>query len=138
MVGFDAFDADDGCTAAPCSAQQAVVPAGTIVSVNEAYPLNPLLCPSLCLGSGDGTVPLYSANLFNPAKDFDHRGGAHNLYWCGISHLGLAHSTAVWSVANQILEGVVSYSADAMGPGGMCPDGSAGTAAGLLAASTTR
>ncbi len=139
MVGFDAADLTTECTAAPCNARQVVgSPAGSVVSINVAAPLFPLLCPSLCLGSGDGTVPLYSANVFNPAKDFDYRGGAHNLYWCGMSHTDLAHSTAVWSVANQILTGAVTYDADAMGPGGVCPDGSAGTVAGLLAASTTR
>jgi hypothetical protein len=37
-------------------------------------------------GNGDGTVPLHSADLFDPNRGFDERGGAPDAYAPGVSH----------------------------------------------------
>ena len=133
MVGFDATDATSSCTAAPCSGRGVGVydQDGTIVSVSTSGQLS--------YGSGDGTVPLYSANLYDPAVGLDDRGNAHDMYWCGVSHFGLAWSTPVWQAAVNYLEGSVSYAADLIGPGGGCPDGTDGSLTGspLIGAQAT-
>ncbi|MGH9207738.1 MAG: hypothetical protein ACRD1G_14485, partial [Acidimicrobiales bacterium] len=76
-----------------------------------------------------GTVPLLSASLYNPADGFDDRGSGRDMYWCGLSHMGLAQDTAVWQAAEAYLEGSISYATDVLGAA--CPDGSLGTVAGL-------
>jgi len=40
-------------------------------------------------GSGDGTVPLHSADLYDPGRGFDYRGGAPDVYAGGVKHLDL-------------------------------------------------
>jgi hypothetical protein len=124
MVGYDATDAGTNCTTAPCSAQQAAATAtGTITSVGTASP------NTLYHGTGDGTVPLYSASVYNRARGFDDRGLGHNMYWCGYSHMGLAQSTAVWTAAESYLEGASTPLVDTSGA--LCPDGTQGSLAGL-------
>ncbi len=128
MVGYDAADAqnepDTPCSAAPCSGGQVgeYDQAGTIVSVSTSgQPID---------GSGDGTVPLYSANVYDPTTGLDDRGAAHDMYWCGVSHFGLAWSTPVWQAAVSYLDGSVSYAQDLIGPGGGCPNGTDGSLTG--------
>ena len=133
MVGYDAGDATSGCTEAPCSGSGAGTydQDATIISVSTSGQLS--------YGSGDGTVPLYSANLYDPSVGLDDRGNAHDMYWCGVSHFGLAWSTPVWQAAVNYLEGSVSYAADLIGPGGGCPDGTDGSLTGspLIGAQAT-
>jgi pimeloyl-ACP methyl ester carboxylesterase len=128
MIGYDANKGAGGCEAAPCASFQIgrYDPAGTIVSV-DTQPGH-----QLYFGTGDGTVPLYSASVFNPSKGFDGRGRGHNVYWCGISHFGLAWSTPVWTASEAFLEGSSDYTTDQVGPGGGCPNGSIGSVAPLL------
>jgi len=119
MVGYDATDTGTNCTAIPCYAQQSVTtPAGTIGGVY-------IDSHDTWMETGDGTVPLVSANLFNPTRSFDYRGNGRNLYWCGVSHMGLAQSTAVWQAALSYLVGTTDYSADSIGA--PCLDGSNGS-----------
>ena len=125
MIGYDATDAETGCLAVPCADQQSIAtPAGTIgdVYVDGAH--------EATLESGDGTVPLFSTNLYNPIRSFDDRGAGHDMYWCAVSHLGLAQSTAVWAASVAYLEGAADYSTDALGA--QCPDGSYGSASDLV------
>ena len=135
MVGYDAGNGS-GCVAVPCSGAAqlgAYSWNGTIVGV-DTDPLQHL--PPSAFGSGDGTVPLYSASLYNPAAGFDDRGaGTADMFWCAISHFGLAQSTTVWQSAVAYLEG-----APLVGDvyGSLCPDGTFGSLAGLgLLDSTT-
>ena len=123
MVGYAAATQGDvECTTAPCNGQQARVnPSGTIVAANTT----PYDAPGY--GDGDGSVPLFSASLYDPQSNFDDRGGAHDMYWCSYSHMGLAHSTAVWQASKQYLEGTSDPSRDSIGA--MCPYGGAGTVA---------
>jgi pimeloyl-ACP methyl ester carboxylesterase len=124
MVGYDAGGSDPGCTAAPCNAQQATTnPDGTIVAVNTVSSDAP------GYGLGDGTVPLYSANLHNPSASFDDEGDAHDMYWCAYSHMGLAQSTAVWQRAEAYLVGASTSGSDTIG--GLCPHGDEGSLAQL-------
>lgn len=44
---------------------------------------------------GDGTVPIHSADLYNPGKGVDLRGGVPNFYAHGTEHQGLANDDAV-------------------------------------------
>jgi hypothetical protein len=74
-------------------------------------------------------VPLFSANLYNPADGFDDRGAGRDMYWCGLSHEGLAQDTTVWQVAEAYLEGQVSYASDVLGAA--CPGGGLGSIDGL-------
>jgi hypothetical protein len=133
MVGYDAADATSACTQAPCSGSGVGIyqEDATIVSVSTSGQLS--------YGSGDGTVPLYSANLYDPSVGLDDRGNAHDMYWCGVSHFGLAWSTPVWQAAVNYLDGSVSYAADLIGPGGACPDGTDGSLTGspLIGAQAT-
>lgn len=125
MVGYDAggSDSDTPCSQAPCDPQQSTVDAtGTITAVNTASNA------TLGYGDGDGTVPLFSANLNDPVTGFDDQGGAHDMYWCAYSHMGLAQSTAVWLKAESYLNGAPS-TADSIG--GACPGGGEGSLAGL-------
>ena len=133
MVGYDAGDAASGCTAAPCSGSGAGIynQDDTIISVS--------ISGQLSYGSGDGTVPLYSASLYDLAVGLDDRGNAHDMYWCAVSHFGLAWSTPVWQAAVGYLDGSVSYASDLIGPGGACPDGTDGSLTGspLIGAQAT-
>jgi hypothetical protein len=79
--------------------------------------------------TGDGTVPLVSADVYNPARHLDYRSAAHNLYFCGISHVALAQSPIVWEFAEPFLEGPDDYTHDDVKLG--CPDGSDGTLQGV-------
>jgi hypothetical protein len=45
--------------------------------------------------NGDGTVPLHSADVYNPAKNFDYRNGIPNAYAHGVNHGALATDDAV-------------------------------------------
>ena len=114
-----------GCTEAPCSGSGV----GDLRSGRHDRQRQHLRV-KLSYGSGDGTVPLYSANLYDPAVGLDDRGNAHDMYWCGVSHFGLAWSTPVWQAAVSYLDGSVSYAADLIGPGGACPDGTDGSLTG--------
>jgi hypothetical protein len=128
MVGYDAADGAPACDpqALPCRAEQAGrQPAGTIGAVDVGAN------HALTMVSGDGTVPLLSASVYNPATKFDDRGAGHNMYWCAISHMGLAQSTAVWQAAEQFVEGAVDDSADTIAAGGGCTDGTSGSVARL-------
>ncbi|MBV9100112.1 MAG: hypothetical protein JOZ46_01390 [Candidatus Dormibacteraeota bacterium] len=125
MVGYDA-DSSDGCGAAPCPASQLgryqPLPVGdpnaTITGVDVGT-------RQMSYGDGDGTVPLWSASVYNPSTGFDDRGGAHDLYWCGVSHFGLVWSSAVWASSLNYLTGATTYNADQVG--GVCPDGTTGS-----------
>lgn len=131
MVGFDATGAQTTCDTVPCAAQQAVAtPAATIGGVDIVLNASSGF-RDVTLESGDGTVPLYSANLYNPIQRFDDRGSGHDLYWCGVSHMGLAQSSTVWQASVSYLVGSTDYTSDGIGAG--CPDGSDGTVSGLLA-----
>ena len=129
MIGYDADDASPNCPGgAPCvpSIYLAGTPGQTIVN---AFTSDGSLASPPVPGDGDGTVPLFSASLYNPQTRFDDRGTGRNVYWCGLSHMGLAQDTAVWQSAEAYLEGGVSYAADALGA--YCPDGSLGSIANL-------
>jgi len=128
MIGYDANDASPNCDGSgPCNPPIQIAPQGdTITTVVEPSGNQPA---SALLGDGDGTVPLYSASLYNPATNFDDRGAGRDMYWCGYSHSGLAQSTAVWETAEAYLEGRVSYAVDVLGAA--CPDGGLGTIASL-------
>ena len=132
MVGFDAANTepDQGCSNPPCSGSQVGVfnASATVIDVDTAADSSGV--HESTGGSGDGTVPLYSASVRNPAVGFDDTGGAHNIYWCAVSHFGLAWSTPVWQSAAAYFAGATEPSSDALG--GACPDGSAGSAAPLL------
>jgi hypothetical protein len=125
MVGYDASPPATSCSQAPCSGSQVgeFNESGTIVSVSTSGQPQ--------YGTGDGTVPLYSANVYDPAAGLDDRGNAHDMYWCAVSHMGLAWSTPVWQTAVAYLDGSSSYATDQLGPGGGCPDGTLGSLAGL-------
>jgi hypothetical protein len=135
MVGYDSGGASEECAPAfvPCNAAElgSYNDDATIVSVDadaEAGLANPHLTPE-SYGTGDGTVPLYSASLYDPATEFDDRGLGHNMYWCGISHDGLAQSTSVWQDAEAYLEGALNPTVDSAG--NTCPDGTYGSIASL-------
>jgi hypothetical protein len=127
MIGYDAYDASPNC-GSPCSPPIYVTgPSGDTI-VNAFNP-DGSLASSPVKKDGDGTVPLFSANLYNPANGFDDRGTGRDMYWCGLSHMGLAQDTAVWQSAEAFLEGRVSYATDVVGAA--CPDGGLGTIANL-------
>jgi pimeloyl-ACP methyl ester carboxylesterase len=131
MIGYDANDASpncDGSSACDPYIGLAPSPGETITSAfnpdgSPAYSASPIY------GDGDGTVPLFSANVYNPAAHFDDRGSGRDMYWCGLSHEGLAQYTSVWESAEAYLEGRVSYATDVLGAA--CPDGGLGTIATL-------
>jgi pimeloyl-ACP methyl ester carboxylesterase len=58
--------------------------------------------------NGDGTVPLHSADLFDPEHGFDFRGGAPNAYAPGVEHGELVQ-------AEHALDFITSYLAGAQG-----------------------
>jgi pimeloyl-ACP methyl ester carboxylesterase len=127
MIGYDANDASPSCTTAPCDPAIYLAPQGdTITSVVEPSGSQ---SAEVVDGEGDGTVPLYSASLYNPATGFDDRGAGRDMYWCGLSHMGLAQDTSVWQSAEAYLEGQVSYATDVLGAA--CPGGGLGTIAGM-------
>lgn len=132
MVGFDATQtsADQACASAPCSGASVGVynPAATAVGI-DTTPDNYGVYETTG-GSGDGTVPLFSASVRNPTVGFDDSGGAHDIYWCAVSHFGLAWSTPVWQSAAAYFAAASEPSSDALG--GACPDGSAGSASTLV------
>lgn len=49
---------------------------------------------------GDGTVPLHSADLYNPDTGFDLRGGAQNYYATGVEHGELQKDPGILKKAN--------------------------------------
>ncbi len=126
MVGYDAADNTPQCASAPCNAQGSVSnAAATILSV-DTQPGHQII-----YGTGDGTVPLFSASLYNPSASFDDTGSSSsNMYWCAVSHLGLAQSTAVWAAAALFFEGTTAFMQDSVGA--TCPDGSLGSISYLL------
>ena len=127
MIGYDAGDGQ--CSTSPCS-MTSVNASGTLLSVDlTPDPSDGDHVPSSLWGSGDGTVPLLSAALYNPAAGFDERGGAHNEYWCGVSHLGLAQVTAVWTAAEAYFEGTMTPQSDTVGQ--RCPGGGLGSVGAL-------
>lgn len=134
MVGYDG-GGGSGCSPSeiPCTAAEvgSYNNDATIVSVDaeaDTSYVNQHLPPQ-SFGTGDGTVPLYSASVYDPATNFDDRGLGHNMYWCGISHEGLAQSTAVWQQAEAYLEGAPNPTRDSAGND--CPDGTYGSIASL-------
>lgn len=48
---------------------------------------------------GDSTVPLHSADLYNPNTNFDRRGPGRNVYFHGVSHGDLVKDDAVMNYA---------------------------------------
>jgi len=134
MVGYDG-GGGSGCAPSeiPCTADElgSYNVEATIVSVDAdadtSYVYQHL--PPQSYGTGDSTVPLYSASVYDPATDFDDRGLGHNMYWCGISHEGLAQSTAVWQQADAYLDGELNPTVDSAGD--TCPDGTYGSIASL-------
>jgi len=129
MIGYDANDATPNCAGGSlCDPQIILAPSGGD-TITSAFDPNGTMASSPVLGDGDGTVPLFSANLYNPANGFDDRGSGRDMYWCGLSHMGLAQDTAVWQIAEAYLEGDVSYATDAVGAA--CPGGGLGTIANL-------
>lgn len=132
MIGYDANNASPNCDGTylcePPQIQIITAPATGDTIINAFNPDGSEASPPV-LGDGDGTVPLLSANLYNPANGFDDRGDGRDMYWCGLSHMGLAQDTTVWQSAEAYLEGRTSYSEDALGA--YCPDGSMGTIANL-------
>lgn len=62
---------------------------------------------------GDATVPLHSADLYNPATGFDRRGPAKNVYFHGIGHGDLVKSDATMNYAVSFFRGSASGSATA-------------------------
>lgn len=125
MVGYDAGAGIGECDSASfCS--------DTELGIFEPGGANETIVTSdleghLITGIGDGTVPLYSASLFNPATKFDLRNGQHDLYYCAISHQGLAQSPVVWSNAKAFFEGTDFTDRIAQ----LCPGGTAGDLAGV-------
>jgi pimeloyl-ACP methyl ester carboxylesterase len=129
MIGYDAYDASpncDGGSACDPHIYTAGSPGDTIVN---AFTPGGSLASSPAMGDGDGTVPLYSANLYDPQNGFDDRGDGRDMYWCGLSHMGLAQDTGVWQSSLAYLDGQVSYATDVLGSG--CPGGGEGSIAGL-------
>ncbi|HZY66281.1 MAG TPA: chitobiase/beta-hexosaminidase C-terminal domain-containing protein [Rubrobacteraceae bacterium] len=49
--------------------------------------------------NGDATVPLHSADLYNPNTGFDHRGPGRNVYFHDVSHGDLVKDAAVMDYA---------------------------------------
>ncbi len=49
--------------------------------------------------NGDATVPLHSADLYNPNTGFDRRGPGRNVYFSGVSHGDLVKNDAVMDYA---------------------------------------
>jgi len=129
MVGYDANDASPNCPGgSACDPQIILAPSGGDTIISAFNPDGTMASPPVP-GDGDGTVPLLSANLYNPANGFDDRGDGRDMYWCGLSHMGLAQDTAVWQSAEAYLEGQVSYATDVLGAS--CPGGGLGTIANL-------
>jgi hypothetical protein len=125
MIGYDAGEPSSACSSAPCSESGAgsySKGTGTIsaIDVNTG---------DLYYDTGDGTVELNSANVYDPGTGLDYRNGAHDLYFCGISHQGLAQSTLVWEFAGPWLEGSFDYTHDDVKLG--CPDTTDGTLQGV-------
>jgi hypothetical protein len=84
---------------------------------------------NLYYGSGDGTVPLASADVFNGGS-VDYRSGLHNLYFCAVSHPGLTEDPIVWNDIRPFLEGAnTDYTTDQIGQ--ICPDGTIGSLQGV-------
>lgn len=54
---------------------------------------------------GDATVPLHSADLYNPATGFDRRGPAKNVYFNGVSHGDLVKDDAAMNYAISYFRG---------------------------------
>jgi pimeloyl-ACP methyl ester carboxylesterase len=125
MIGYDGGEPKNACTAAPCSISGSGSydeGAGTITAIDVDS-------GDLYYGTGDGTVPLNSANVYDPGTGLDYRGGAHDLYFCGVSHQGLAQSEVVWQFAAAFLDGTVDYTHDDVKLG--CPDSTDGTLQGV-------
>jgi FG-GAP-like repeat/Lecithin:cholesterol acyltransferase len=133
MIGYDASSADpqNPCTGAPCPASGAGVFVPPTQAGTDAATITAMDSDSgdLFYGTGDGTVPLNSANLYDPARNFDFRGRARDLYFCGLSHGGLPQATLVWEWAQPFLEGWANYLNDQVALG--CPDGTDGTLQGV-------
>ena len=126
MIGYDAVESEHPCTSAPCSIdgsgkyvtnRQSTISAIDIDTGDRYY------------DTGDGTVPLNSANVYNPARGFDYRNGAHDLYFCGVSHQGLSQSHIIWEFAQFFLDGSNDYTHDDVKQG--CADGTDGTLQGV-------
>jgi len=129
MIGYDANDATPNCPGgSACDPQIILAPASGDTIISAFNPDGTMASPPVP-GDGDGTVPLLSANLYNPANGFDYRGDGRDMYWCGLSHQGLAQDTAVWQSAEAYLEGQVSYATDVLGAA--CSGGGLGTIANL-------
>lgn len=125
MIGYDASESANPCSAAPCSIAGSgsyTKGTGTIAGIDVDN-------GDLYYATGDGTVPLNSANVYDPAKRFDDRNGAHDLYFCGVSHQGLAQSEVVWEFAAPFLGGSATYTHDDVKLG--CPDSTDGTLQGV-------
>jgi pimeloyl-ACP methyl ester carboxylesterase len=80
-------------------------------------------------GNGDGTVPLHSADLYNPATGFDYRGGAPDAYAPGVNHGDLVKNDDVIAYATSTLAGATAAptaakvaATDAGGPTGPTPE----------------
>lgn len=126
MIGYDAAESDQACVSAPCDQAGSghYVPSGkSTISAIDAH------TGSLYYDDGDGTVPLNSANVYDPATSFDDRNGASDQYFCAVSHQGLAQNTTVWEFAQFFLEGETTYTHDAVRLG--CPDTTDGTLQGV-------
>jgi pimeloyl-ACP methyl ester carboxylesterase len=61
-------------------------------------------------GTGDNTVPIHSADLYNPDKNFDFRNGLPNLYAHKIGHSDLAINASVLAFATCFFSGPFSAS----------------------------
>ena len=127
MIGYDANGGSPNCDPiSVCDPTIYVAPnGGTITSVSVPQQGTDA---GLGYGDGDGTVPLLSASVYNPATGFDDRGAGRDMYWCGYSHMGLAQATDVWQTAEAYVDGNADYSTDTIGA--MCPGGGEGTLAG--------
>jgi pimeloyl-ACP methyl ester carboxylesterase len=132
-IGYDAADTAT-CNSAPCSASttgEYVSPADQASQENVSTETGvDILTKNLYYDTGDGTVELYSANLFDPAKGFDDRNGGLDEYYCGIGHQGLSQNTQVWKDAQAFLEDKpAAPSVDQVRLS--CPDGTDGSLTGI-------
>jgi hypothetical protein len=65
-------------------------------------------------GNGDGTVPLHSADLYDPGRGFDYRGSASNAYATGMDHGAVANNDVALAFATSYFAGAQASTAAAV------------------------